>query len=68
MMPKMSAHQATLFVSSTVSENGASSYEPLSSVWERSDGELLEAMLRFYPTIPPVPILDATNNAGMPSR
>jgi len=26
-------------------------YEPLSSIWEGSDGELLEAMLSFYPTI-----------------
>ena len=39
-------------------------YEPLSSVWERSDGELIEAMLSFYPTIEPKPILDATYNAG----
>lgn len=39
-------------------------YEPLSSVWERSDGELIEAMLTFYPTIEPKPILDATYNAG----
>jgi hypothetical protein len=42
----------------------ASSYEPLSSVWQGSDGELLEAMLKFYPTIPPEPILDATYNSG----
>jgi len=42
----------------------ASTYEPLSSVWERSDGELLEAMFNFYATIPPEPILDATYNAG----
>jgi hypothetical protein len=39
-------------------------YEPISSVWERSDGELLEAMLSFYPIIKPEPILDATYNAG----
>ena len=31
-------------------------YEPLSSVWEQSDGELLEAMFDFYATIPPEPI------------
>ena len=37
---------------------------PLTSVWERSDGELLETMLRFYPTIAPEPILDATYNTG----
>ncbi len=39
-------------------------YDSISSVWERSDGELLEAMLSFYPTIKPEPILDATYNAG----
>jgi hypothetical protein len=33
-------------------------------VWEGSDGDLLEAMFRFYATIPPEPILDATYNAG----
>jgi hypothetical protein len=42
----------------------ASTYQPLSSVWEGSDGDLLEAMLNFYPTISPEPILDATYNAG----
>jgi hypothetical protein len=47
-----------------VHRNGKAKYEPLSSVWERSDGELLEAMLSFYPTIPPEPILDATYNVG----
>lgn len=44
--------------------NGSSSYEPLSSVWEGSDGDLIEAMLRFYPSIPPEPILDSTYNSG----
>lgn len=39
-------------------------YAPLSSVWEGSDAELLEEMLRFYPTIKPEPILDATYNVG----
>jgi hypothetical protein len=39
-------------------------YEPLSSVWEGNDGDLIEAMLNFYPTIPPEPILDSTYNAG----
>lgn len=42
----------------------ASSYEPLSSVWEGSDAELLEAMFRFYASIPVEPILDSTHNAG----
>jgi hypothetical protein len=44
--------------------NGAPSYQPISSVWQGSDGDLLEAMFRFYATIPPEPILDATYNAG----
>jgi hypothetical protein len=44
--------------------NGAARYQPLSSVWEGSDGELLEAMLSFYPCINPEPILDATYNTG----
>lgn len=39
-------------------------YRPLSSVWEGSDAELIEDMLRFYPSIPPEPILDATYNRG----
>jgi hypothetical protein len=39
-------------------------YRPLSSVWEGSDGDLIEAILHFYPTINPAPILDATYNAG----
>ncbi|MFH0917139.1 MAG: hypothetical protein V1912_11935 [bacterium] len=43
---------------------GAVTYEPLSSVWEGTDGELIEAMLSFYPTIEPAPILDATYNTG----
>ncbi len=46
-----------------VNGNGHSC-EPLSSVWDGSDGELLEAIFKFYPTIPVSPILDATYNAG----
>lgn len=45
-------------------KNGTAKYEPLSSVWERSDGELFDAMLKFYPTIAADPILDATYNVG----
>ena len=41
-----------------------STYEPISSVWERTDAELLEAMFGFYASIDPEPILDATYNAG----
>ena len=45
-------------------EHEVSCYAPLSSVWEGSDADLLEAMLSFYPVIPPDPILDATYNTG----
>lgn len=44
--------------------NGVSTYEPISSVWEGNDGELLEAMFKFYATVPPEPILDSTFHAG----
>ncbi|MDE0524951.1 MAG: hypothetical protein OXH79_23695 [Boseongicola sp.] len=39
-------------------------YAQTSSVWEGSDGDLPEWMLRFHPSIPAEPILDATCNAG----
>ena len=39
-------------------------YEPISSVWEGNDADLIEEMLQFYPVIPPDRILDATYNAG----
>jgi hypothetical protein len=39
-------------------------YEALSSVWEGTDATLIEAMLKFYATIAPEPILDSTYNAG----
>ena len=39
-------------------------YEPIPSVWEGTDGELLERMLQFYPKQPPERILDATVNKG----
>lgn len=46
-------------------QNGtAEQYEPLSSVWEGTDAALLDAMLDFYPSIKPTPILDATYNTG----
>jgi hypothetical protein len=41
-----------------------STYEPISSVWQGTDGDLLEAMLNFYASIDPEPILDSTYNAG----
>lgn len=44
--------------------SGISTYAPISSVWEGSDSALLEAMFKFYATIPPEPILDSTYNVG----
>src|SRR6476660_9950798 len=39
-------------------------YQPLASIWEGTDAELLEKMLDFYPKKPPQLILDATVNVG----
>jgi hypothetical protein len=36
----------------------------ITSVWEADDAALLEEMLRFYPSVSPEPILDATYNVG----
>jgi len=41
-----------------------STYQPLSSVWEGEDYELIELMLGFYPRSDPQRILDATMNRG----
>jgi len=39
-------------------------YEPLPSIWDGDDAELLEKMLDFYPRSRPKKILDATVNGG----
>ena len=39
-------------------------YNPISSVWDGRDPDLIEQMLQFYAVIPPDPILDATYNSG----
>ena len=39
-------------------------YEPLPSIWEGEDSELIERMLGFYPRTRPRKILDATVNGG----
>lgn len=39
-------------------------YQPLPSIWDGEDAELLELMLNFYPKTPPRMILDATVNEG----
>jgi SAM-dependent methyltransferase len=46
------------------SDDAPAAYEPLPSIWERTDAELLERMLEFYPRRRPGLILDATVNAG----
>jgi SAM-dependent methyltransferase len=48
----------------TATEAMNASYQPLPSVWEGGDAELLERMLCFYPKKPPRKILDATVNRG----
>ena len=39
-------------------------YDPLSSVWEGNDADLLERMFAFYASIEVEPILDPTYNVG----
>jgi SAM-dependent methyltransferase len=39
-------------------------YQPLASIWEGTDSELLDKMLDFYPNTSPQLILDATVNVG----
>ena len=39
-------------------------YDPLPSIWDGEDSELLEKMLQFYPKVEPRNILDATVNSG----
>jgi SAM-dependent methyltransferase len=43
---------------------GGETYQPITSIWNGTDGELLEKLLEFYPRRPPKLILDATVNAG----
>lgn len=57
-------HSASASKANGRSVKPARTYEPLSSVWSGTDGELIEAMLNFYPSIDPEPILDSTHNAG----
>ncbi len=41
-----------------------SNYDPLPSIWNGDDAELLDKMLNFYPRKKPKDILDATVNGG----
>ncbi len=60
----MPGHGTAVAIADDLFTNSSTGYSPLSSVWERGDGELLEAMLEFYPSIDPEPILDSTYNSG----
>lgn len=60
----MTSQSTATALAESLPTNGTSTYEPLSSIWQGSDGELIEAMLEFYATIPVEPILDSTYNAG----
>jgi hypothetical protein len=66
--PTIIAEPPPSWLFNNTNHNGAwnenSGYQAITSVWEGMDGDLIEAMLRFYPTINPEPILDATYNAG----
>jgi hypothetical protein len=45
-------------------EPATPTYNPLTSIWDGTDAELLERMLEYYPPERPKLILDATMNAG----
>ena len=45
-------------------KSGRNRYQPLPSVWDGEDAELIELMLAFYPHKRPKRILDATVNGG----
>ena len=63
-MPNLQKQRSFLVDAPDDANREASKYRAISSVWEGSDAELLEAMFTFYSTIKPEPILDATYNAG----
>jgi len=56
---------ADLMATSLISNRPkAREYDPIPSVWDGDDAELLERMLALYPRKPPRRILDATVNGG----
>jgi SAM-dependent methyltransferase len=63
MATKKTKNEPDLFDAVETASDG-SAYQPLPSVWEGSDAELLDKMLRFYPRKLPERILDATVNRG----
>jgi hypothetical protein len=62
MPPTDNSQQLTLMLDAP--ESVQAEYQPLASVWEGTDAELLEKMLGFYPKSRPQLILDATVNEG----
>ncbi len=52
------------FVPSSGVEDNLGSYQPLPSIWDGSDADLLQRLLDFYPRKRPERILDATVNSG----
>ena len=60
---RRAANQRGLFDDTRLEEPEAR-YQPLSSIWDGTDAELLRQMLDFYPRSRPKLILDATVNAG----
>src|SRR4051812_7553493 len=63
MASRRNDHQQALIPFGAVGPARAA-YEPIPSVWNEDDAELIERMLRFYPRDEPKLILDATVNAG----
>jgi SAM-dependent methyltransferase len=62
MLPTENDQQLALLLDTP--ESVKAEYQPLASVWEGSDAELLERMLGFYPKSRPQLVLDATVNEG----
>lgn len=63
-MPALAPQALDVPLTTEGREEDAPRYQPLSSVWEGSDSDLLERMFEFYASIAVEPILDATYNAG----
>src|SRR5712692_2242645 len=63
MAPRKTKSQLDMFGDKAPEGNG-SAYQPLPSVWDGTDAELLDRMLNFYPRKRPKRILDATVNKG----
>jgi SAM-dependent methyltransferase len=63
-MARDRANGQTELINDLVRDPASHTYKPLSSIWDGTDAELLEAMLDFYPRGRPELILDATVNGG----